>query len=309
MNDQISIREAITETDVASFWAQLRVYQQRDIFPDPEDESLDYFLSEDYRSQVQAVHDRKQNPLYYLFFRRHGQDIGFAMPAIFTTEDGKCFIMEFCVYPQYRGGGTGTQCAQALLRWAKERGAVYAELNYGGDERRQRFWARLGFVPNGADEWGEPLMLLPPEEALPFTVERLADPEDWQLMKLENGFLTEIGEEPLSEKKQQRLKEAVGDGKITFFLAKRGYRAVGMCSVSPCYSTFSCAESGVFDDFYVEPAFRRQGIARQLVSAARNWAEENTLSGLTVGCADCDAEMYRALGFETRLGTMLALNL
>ena len=309
MNDQISIREAITETDVASFWAQLRVYQQRDIFPDPEDESLDYFLSEDYRSQVQAVHDRKQNPLYYLFFRRHGQDIGFAMPAIFTTEDGKCFIMEFCVYPQYRGGGTGTQCAQALLRWAKERGAVYAELNYGGDERRQRFWARLGFVPNGADEWGEPLMLLPPEEALPFTVERLADPEDWQLMKLENGFLTEIGEEPLSEEKQQRLKEAVGAGKITFFLAKRGYRAVGMCSVSPCYSTFSCAESGVFDDFYVEPAFRRQGIARQLVSAARNWAEENALSGLTVGCADCDAEMYRALGFETRLGTMLALNL
>ena len=309
MNDQISIREAITETDVASFWAQLRVYQQRDIFPDPEDESLDYFLSEDYRSQVQAVHDRKQNPLYYLFFRRHGQDIGFAMPAIFTTEDGKCFIMEFCVYPQYRGGGTGTQCAQALLRWAKERGTVYAELNYGGDERRQRFWARLGFVPNGADEWGEPLMLLPPEEALPFTVERLADPEDWQLMKLENGFLTEIGEEPLSEEKQQRLKEAVGAGKITFFLAKRGYRAVGMCSVSPCYSTFSCAESGVFDDFYVEPAFRRQGIARQLVSAARNWAEENTLSGLTVGCADCDAEMYRALGFETRLGTMLALNL
>ena len=309
MNDQISIREAITETDVASFWAQLRVYQQRDIFPDPEDESLDYFLSEDYRSQVQAVHDRQQDPLYYLFFRRHGQDIGFAMPAIFTTEDGKCFIMEFCVYPQYRGGGTGTQCAQALLRWAKERGAVYAELNYGGDERRQRFWARLGFVPNGADEWGEPLMLLPPEEALPFTVERLADPEDWQLMKLENGFLTEIGEEPLSEEKQQRLKEAVGAGKITFFLAKRGYRAVGMCSVSPCYSTFSCAESGVFDDFYVEPAFRRQGIARQLVSAARNWAEENALSGLTVGCADCDAEMYRALGFETRLGTMLALNL
>ena len=47
----------------------------------------------------------------------------------------------------------------------------------------------------------------------------------------------------------------------------------------------------------------------QLVSAARNWAEENALSGLTVGCADCDAEMYRALGFETRLGTMLALNL
>ena len=46
-----------------------------------------------------------------------------------------------------------------------------------------------------------------------------------------------------------------------------------------------------------------------LVSAARNWAEENALSGLTVGCADGDAEMYRALGFAARLGTMLAMNL
>ena len=309
MNEQISIREAVTETDVASFWEQLRIYQKRDIFSDPEDGSLDYFLSEDYYRQIQAVHDRQQNPLYYLFFHRNGQDIGFAMPAIFTTEDGKCFIMEFCVYPQFRGGGTGTRCARALLRWARERGAVYGELNYGSDERRQRFWARLGFVPNGADEWGEPLMLLPPEEALPFTVERLTDPEDWQLMKLENGFLREIGEEPLSEKKQQRLKEAIGGGKITFFLAKRGYRAVGMCSVSPCYSTFSCAETGVFDDFYVEPAFRRQGAARLLVTAARSWAEENALSGLTVGCADCDTEMYRALGFDVRLGIMLTLNL
>lgn len=309
MNDQISIREAVTETDVASFWEQLRIYQKRDIFPDPEDESLDYFLSEDYRSRIQVIHDREQNPLYYLFFHRNGQDIGFAMPVIFTTEDGKCFIMEFCVYPQFRGGGTGTRCAQALLRWARERGAVYAELNYGGDERRQRFWSRLGFVPNGADEWGEPLMLLPPVEALPFTVERLTDPEDWQLMKLENSFLAEVGEEPLSEKKQQRLKEAVRDGKITFFLAKRGYRAVGMCSVSPCYSTFSCAETGVFDDFFVEPAFRRQGAARLLVTAARSWAAENALSGLTLGCADCDTEMYRSLGFDVRLGTMLALNL
>lgn len=82
-----------------------------------------------------------------------------------------------------------------------------------------------------------------------------------------------------------------------------------MCSLSPCYSSFACAETGVFDDFFVESAFRHQGVARQLVSAARNWAEENALSGLTVGCADCDAEMYRSLGFETRLGTMLALNL
>ena len=261
MNDQISIREAVTETDAASFWEQLRIYQQRDLFPDPEDASLDYFLSEDYRSQVQAVHDRQQDPLYYLFFHRNGQDIGFAMPVIYTSEDGKCFLMEFCVYPQFRGNGTGTACAQVFLRWAREHGALYTELNHGGNPRRQRFWERASFVSNGADEWGEPLMLLPPEERLPITLEILEDPEDWQLKKLENGFLAEIGEGPALEERQARLSQAIREGKITFFLAKHGYRAVGMCSVATCFSTFTCQEIGLFDDFFIEPAFRRQGIA------------------------------------------------
>lgn len=308
MNDQISIREAVTESDVASFWEQLRIYQKRDLFPDPEDGELDYFLSEEYHEQVETLHCRRKDPLHYLFFCRDGQDIGFAMPVIYASEDSKCFILEFCVFPEYRGNGAGSRCAEALLRWSAARGAAYWELNCNTAQRR-RFWSRLGFLPNGAEEWGEPLMLRPPEASLPFTVEKLTDPANWQLMKLENGFLAEVGEEPLSEKKQQRLKEAVRDGKITFFLGRRGYRAVGLCSVSPCYSTFACAETGVFDDFFVEPAFRHRGIARQLVSAARDWAEENALSGLTVGCADGDVEMYRSLGFDVRLGTMLALTL
>ena len=45
-----------------------------------------------------------------------------------------------------------------------------------------------GFVKNGFDEWGEPLMILPPEDEISFTVEVLNDPTDWQLLKLENGF-------------------------------------------------------------------------------------------------------------------------
>ncbi len=48
------------------------------------------------------IYGRPQNRCFFLFFHRGGQDIGFAMPVIFTTEDGKCFIMEFCVYPEFR---------------------------------------------------------------------------------------------------------------------------------------------------------------------------------------------------------------
>ena len=302
MENRITIREAITENDVALFWEQLHIYNKRDMFPDPDAEERDYFLGDEYRSTMREIHDRTQDRCYYLFFQRNGQDIGFALPVIYTTEDGKCFIMEYCVYPEFRGNGTGKECARVLLDWAKEHGALYAELNNGSNERRRHFWESVGFVENGADEWGEPLMILPPAEDIPITVEILAEPEDWQLKKLENGFLKEIGEEPATEEKQEQLAQAIRDGKITFFVAKRGCRAVGMCSVAKCFSTFACTDTGVFDDFYIEPVFRKKGVARKLAQAAQKWSKENGLASLTVTCAPCDEGMYQALDFDTRLG-------
>lgn len=307
METQITIREAITENDVATFWEQLHIYHKRDIFPNPEDEDRAYFLNDTkYRAQIAYIHDRLEDRCYYLFFHRDGEDIGFAMPVIYTTEDGKCFIMEFCVYPEFRGNGIGTQCARVLLDWAKAHGALYAELNYGSDSRRLHFWNKLGFVSNGVDECGEPLMMLPPTEDLPITVEILTDTEDWQLKKLENGFLQEIGEQPITEEKCGRLAQAIRYGKITFFIAKRCGRAVGMCSVALCYSTFSCTDIAVFDDFYIEPVFRKKGIARKLTRAAQDWCAQNCIPSLTVCCASCDEKMYQSLGFVAHLGSTFA---
>jgi len=306
MENQITIREAITESDVAVFWEQLHIYHKRDIFPNPDSEDLEYFISSEYYDHMMKIHSRPQDRCYFLFFHQDGQDIGFAMPVIYTTEDGKCFIMEYCVYPEFRGNGTGKECARALLGWAKEHGALYAELNHGSNERRRHFWEAVGFIENGADEWGEPLMILPPAEDVSITVEILTDPEDWQLNKLENGFLKEIGEPPATEEKQEQLAQAIRDGKITFLMAKRGYRAVGMCSVAKCFSTFACSDTGVFDDFYIEPVYRKKGVARKLAQAARDWCKENGLASLTVCCAPCDEGMYQALGFDTQLGSTFA---
>lgn len=306
MKHEITIGEAVTELDIAAFWEQLHAYYRRDIFPDPQDMDREFFLGEEHQAQIQQVHDRPRDPCHYLFFYRDGQNIGFALPVIFTSEDGKCFILEFCVDPQFRGNGTGTACARALLDWAQAHGAHYAELNSGGDLRRCRFWKRVGFVPNGVDEWGVALMLLPPKEDVPIAVELLTEPEDWQLKRLENGFLKEIGEEILTKEKQERLAQAIRAGHITFFMARRDDRAVGMCSVATYFSTFSCGDTGVFEDFYVEPAFRKRGIARALAQAAQAWSREKGIFSLTVCCAPCDEKMYQSLGFETRLGATLA---
>ncbi len=311
MDSQITVRELTAPKDIGLFWQYLYDYFQRDIFPHG-GEDLDYFLGSEYRAAITRLCGREADPACCLFFQRSGRDIGFALSALFPSEDGKCFIMEFCVLPEHRGSGTGRACARALMDWAREKGAAYFELNADTD-RRRRFWRSVGFQPNGVDEWGIPLLLLPPEASVPFTVEILTDPEDpalgWQLQKLENGFLAEIREAPLDDAKKARLREAVRAGKITFFLAKRGYRAIGMCSVSRCFSTFACSDTGVFDDFFVEPAFRRQGAARLLAERAQAWCRERGLSSLTVGCSAGDADMYRALGFDTDLGAMLACGL
>lgn len=306
MENQITIREAITENDVAIFWEQLHAYHKRDIFPDSDNENLEYFLGSAYHDYMIKMHSRRQDRCFFLFFCRNGQDIGFTMPVIYTTEDGKCFIMEYCVYPEFRGNGTGKECARVLLNWAREHGALYAELNPGSGEGRRHFWESVGFIENGADEWGEPLMILPPAEDIPITVEVLSDPEDWQIKKLENGFKKDIGEEALTEEKQKQLQQAIKEGKITFFVAKRSYRAVGMCSVAKCYSTFSCSDTGVYEDFYIEPAFRGKGIARKLAQAAQTWCKNSGISSLTVCCAPCDEKMYQALGFDIGLGTTFA---
>ncbi len=138
------------------------------------------------------------------------------------------------------------------------------------------------------------------------TVEILDDPADRQLLKLENDFKQCIGEEPLTEEQKRRLRRAVEEGKITFFVARQGDRAVGMCSVATCYSTFSCSDTGVYEDFYVEPAFRGKGIARRLAKAAQAWCLDNGIPSLTVCCAPCDEEMVRALGFDECLGRTFA---
>lgn len=306
MENKIMIREAVTEKEEQLFWEQLYAYLKRDIFRDSTAEESSHFFNAEFRAMIQKIHERSQDRCYYLFFWRAGQNIGFAMPVIYDSEDGKCFIMEYCVYPEYRGSGTGKACAKALLQWANENGADYAELNYGNDERRLRFWKSVGFIENGVNDWGEPLLILPPKEEVLIEVEILKDPADWQLLKLENGFKKDIGEEVLTEEQQKQLQQAIKEGKITFFAAKRGYRAVGMCSVAKCYSTFSCSMTGIFEDFYIEPVFRKKGIARKLAKAAQDWCREEGITSLTVCCAPCDEKMYQVLGFDTRLGTNFA---
>ena len=123
------------------------------------------------------------------------------------------------------------------------------------------------------------------------------------LWELQRAYKAEIGEAEPTAEDRERLREAIEKGQILFYGAWAGTELIGCCSVTVGFSTFDYKASGVFEDFYIRPACRHRGAARGLLRFAY---EDSGVSSLTVGCADCDLEMYRALGFSIPLGNLLA---
>ena len=125
------------------------------------------------------------------------------------------------------------------------------------------------------------------------------------LWDLQKRYKTEIGEEEPNDEEKKRLIDAIDKGTIFFYGVWKENILIGCCSVTVGFSTFDYLASGVFEDFYICPEHRNQGIARQLVRYAYH---ESGVSSLTVGCADCDVQMYQSLGFTNALGNLLAFN-
>ena len=117
-----------------------------------------YFQSPKYRNVLKGYMLRTPDTLHMVYFVRDGVRIGASQYCTYKSEDGKCFILDFWVFPAYRGNGTGHACFQALFEYTKRDGALYYALNYAKEDSR-RFWLSLGFSDNGTDEYGSPLML------------------------------------------------------------------------------------------------------------------------------------------------------
>lgn len=123
------------------------------------------------------------------------------------------------------------------------------------------------------------------------------------LWELQLAYKNDIGEESPSANARERLSKAIEAGKIEFYGAWDESKLVGCCSITKGFSTFNYAAAGVFEDFYIIPKYRHRGIAGALVRFA---FEKSGIESMTVGCADCDLEMYRALGFSVKFGNLLA---
>ena len=130
--------------------------------------------------------------------------------------------------------------------------------------------------------------------------------EDYkELVVLQKAYKIEIGESLPTNEELESLKNAIINEKIHFYGCRCDDTLIACCSICYTYSTYHYGKSGVFEDFYIQPKYRHQGIARKLVSFAYY---QSGVSSLTVGCADCDMPMYQSIGFRTSLGNMLAFS-
>lgn len=143
--------EEIPPEQIQEFWDLHIRYLVEDGFIDDE-EDIEYFSGREYRDILESHMLRSPDKQHMVWFLREGQRIGAASFCTYQSEGGKCFILDFWVFPPFRGHGTGHRCFDALEEYTKADGAKYYELN-STKEESVRFWKSLGFTENGKDEW------------------------------------------------------------------------------------------------------------------------------------------------------------
>jgi len=143
--------EEIPVERIDEFWnIHIRYLIDDGIITDEED--IDYFKGEEYREILKNHMIRNIDKQHMIYFVENEQRIGAASYCTYQSEDGKCFILDYWVFPKYRGNGTGHKCFEALEQYTKMDGAKYYEIN-STKENSIRFWKSLGFVENGKDEY------------------------------------------------------------------------------------------------------------------------------------------------------------
>lgn len=149
--------EEIPVENINDFWRlHLKYLLDDGIISDSED--VAYFSGSEYRDIIRANMLRNHDRHHMVYFVDGGKRIGAAQYNTYQSEDGKCFILDFWVFPGYRGNGTGHRCFSALEEYTKADGAVYYEIN-SEKEDSVRFWKSIGFVENGRDEYDMPLFV------------------------------------------------------------------------------------------------------------------------------------------------------
>ena len=85
---------------------------------------------------------------------------------------------------------------------------------------------------------------------------RLTGADADALQPLHIAYKKSIGEDAPTQEDFASLKHAIEDERILFFGCRENGQLIGCCSVSITFSTFCYGPSGVFEDFFILPAYQ-----------------------------------------------------
>ena len=114
---------------------------------------------DEYREVIKNHMNRDNDRHHIAYFQENEKRIGAVSYCTYKSEDGKCFILDFFIFPQFQCKGKGHEAFDVLKKYAESDGALYYEINCDGRADRLKFGKSLGFVENGEDKYGVPLLI------------------------------------------------------------------------------------------------------------------------------------------------------
>ena len=105
-----------------------------------------------------------------------------------------------------------------------------------------------------------------------------------------------------SEELEEEFREFLQDAQCALFLYLRNDKAIGFaqCQLRQDYvEGTETSPVGYLEGIYIEPEYRGQGYARELLQACECWAKEQ---GCTEFASDCELTNIQSLKFHLKLG-------
>ena len=103
----------------------------------------------------------------------------------------------------------------------------------------------------------------------------------------------------------ERLEQFLEQGKYWVFVAEDGGTLTGFLSMYECYALYAEGVFGTMAEFYIDPAYRGQGLGQALLDEAKTFGRERGWKRLEVTTPPLP-EYARTLSFYEREGFAVA---
>lgn len=125
------------------------------------------------------------------------------------------------------------------------------------------------------------------------------------IVELFERYRAHYGQAVDMDRSRTWLTHATTAGPMRAFLARVDGVAVGICLIAICPASLALGEFWMVRDIYVDPRWRRTGVARALLDAVRAAAQQRGASRLTLQTEDDNVtalRLYERYGFGPVLG-------